>query len=233
MTRNRTNEIKNYRSKFGNLRKLQMCGGDTAPARAKAFCTIEDFDENKLVKMGDMPMKRCEVMVYDHIGGIRLTREGDTTQKDDDDWCGNGSKEMLHCTLEIPDEVVTSITIRHDPKNREIQNITFETSMGTEISFNGSNPSGVLKDFHLIDGEIIVGCYGFTMPEEGQDVITSLGFITWRPSDATPQDDAEQQDKAVVEEPQTPSKNEKKQVSFQADQAQDTAAAANQRDTAM
>lgn len=101
-------------------------------------------------------------MIYEHIGAIRLTREGENTQKGDNDWSGEGAKKMLHCTLEIPDEVVTTITIRHDAKLEEIQNITFETSMGTEIAFNGSNNTGIEKEFQLDDGEIIVGCYGFT-----------------------------------------------------------------------
>lgn len=109
--------------------------------------------------MGSMPMNRCEVMIYDHIGAIRLTKEGVTTP---DDWSGQGSKQMMHCTLEIPDEVVTSISIRHDSKHDEIQNITFETSLGTEIAFNGFNNSGVEQEFQLNDGEIIVGCYGYT-----------------------------------------------------------------------
>ena len=74
---------------------------------------------------------------------------------------GSSTGQQLKCSLEVPDdEIITGIRIRHSKSYAAIQNITFDTDLGTEIEFNGKKNDGQTQEFLLEPGEIIVGCYG-------------------------------------------------------------------------
>ena len=91
--------------------------------------------------------------------------------------------QQLKCCLEVPDdEVITGVRIRHSNQRAAIQNITFDTDLGTEIEFNAKMRDGVWTEQILEPGELIVGIYGCCW-SESQPEIVGLGFVVWTPLD--------------------------------------------------
>ena len=78
--------------------------------------------------------------IYDAIGSLPLDFKDGT----DTGTFGSTSGQQLKCCLEVPDdEVITGIRVRHSNQRAAIQNITFDTDLGTEIEFNAKMSDGV------------------------------------------------------------------------------------------
>jgi len=65
-------------------------------------------------------------------------------------------------TIEIPEsETIVKIKIRSYRNTNSITNITFITEKNTKFEFSNSK-DGVEREYSLLPGEEIVGCYGYT-----------------------------------------------------------------------
>ena len=165
---------------MGSLKKLDICGKDT---KKLEFCYPSDLkniiSQKKAMKLSKRLLHRITCGIYKAIGSIQLHfKDGVDTGT-----FGNTTGQQLRCSLEVPeDETITGIRIRHSSQNPSIQNITFDTDLGTEIEFNGKMSNGEWSEFTLQPGELIVGCYGSCW-SESQPEIVGLGFVVWTPTE--------------------------------------------------
>ena len=145
-------------SQIGTLRKLQLCGKNT---KKLEFCYPANLDDcisqQKALKLSNRLIQRITCGIYDAIGSLQLHfKDGVDTGT-----FGTTSGQQLKCSLEVPeDEVITGVRIRHSNSSAAIQNITFDTDLGTEIEFNAKMSDGEWTEQRIEPGELIVGVYG-------------------------------------------------------------------------